>query len=102
MSRTLRTTWPTLRTRMLIGLDDTSLRQARVAPASDDDVVMHVQVEQPRALDQLARQAHVFAARRGIAARMVVQQDHGGGRLQDGGLEDLTRVHEAGRQRALR
>src|SRR5690349_12582934 len=102
MSRTLRTTWPTLRTRMLMVLDDTSLRQARVASASDDDVVVHVQLEQPRALDQLTRETDVFAARRRVAARMVVQQDDRGGRLEDGGLENLARVHQAGRQRAFR
>src|SRR5919198_4919617 len=96
MSRTLRTTWPTFRTRIAIGLDDTALGQARVAPPADDDVVVDAQVEQMGAFHQLARQAHVFAAGRGIATRMVVKQDHRGGGLQDRRLEDLARMHEAG------
>src|SRR5438445_11499408 len=97
MSRTLRTTWPTFRTRMAIGLDDTALGQARVTTASDDHVVVHTQVEQPCALDQLARQADVLPARHGVTAREVAQQDDRGGRLQDGRREDLPRRQATGR-----
>ena len=38
----------------------------------------------------------------GIAARVIVQQDDGRGGLEDGRLEDFSRVHQARRQRALR
>ena len=48
-------------------------------------------------LQELAGQAHVLAARGGIAARMVVQQDDGSRGLQDGRLEDLAGMDEAGR-----
>src|SRR5260370_28491149 len=101
MSRNLRTTWPTFRTRIAIRSDDTALGQARVTTASDDHVVVHAQVEQPCAFDQLARQADVLPARRGVTARVVVQQDDRRGRFQDGRLEDLAPVHETGRERSL-
>src|SRR5216117_2080566 len=100
MSRTLSTTWPTFRTRIGIELDDTALGQARVAPAADDHVIVDAQVEQLRAFHELPREADVLAARRGIAARMVVEQDDRGGGLEDCRLEDLVHPRRSDRAAA--
>src|SRR5256885_499135 len=62
---------------MAIALDDTPLDQARVAPTPHDDVVVDAEIEEVGALHELAREANVLASRSRIAARMVVQQDHG-------------------------
>src|SRR5262245_9346405 len=102
MSRTLRTTWPTFRTRIAIALNDTALGQARIAPTPDDHVIVHAEIEQVGTLHELPREANVLAAGRGIAAGVIVEQHDGGGGLEDRRLEDLARVHEARRQRALR
>ena len=66
------------------------------------DVVVDAEVQQAGALDELPREADVLAAGRGIAARMVVEQDHRGGRLENRRLEHLARVHAGSRrQRAF-
>jgi hypothetical protein len=43
---------------------------------ADDDVVVDADVQQPSRLHKLAREPQVFTARRHIAARVVVDQDH--------------------------
>jgi hypothetical protein len=45
----------------------------------DDDMVMHLDLEMFRSLDQVAGQVDVLPARRRIAARMVVDDDDRGG-----------------------
>ena len=51
---------------------------------------------------QPPRDAEVLLARLGVAAGVVVDQDHGRGRVQDGRLEHLARVHDGGVQAADR
>ena len=63
-------------------------------------MVVDPEVEQARALDQLARQPDVLPARRRVPARVVVEKNDRRRRLEDGRLEDLARMHEARRERA--
>ena len=65
-------------------------------------VVVDSQVEELGALDELAGEPEILAARGGIAARMIVEKDDGGRGLEDGRLEHLARVDEAGRERPFR
>src|SRR4029077_19288902 len=76
-------------------LDHAALGKADEPPAPDHQVIVDTQVEEARTLDQLAGQPDIFTARRGVAARVVVEQDHRRGRLEDRGLEHVPRVHEA-------
>src|SRR5262249_59981909 len=82
--------------------DEATLGETDVATAADDDVIVQAEIEQPRTLRQLPRESNVFPARRGIAARVVVQQDHRRRGFDDGRLEYLARMDQAGRQRPLR
>ena len=68
---------------------------------SDDDVLDDLHADDLANLRQVAREREIGVARRRIPARMIVQQDDGRRRGQDGRLEHFARVHEAGRQRAL-
>ena len=45
-------------------------------------------------LAQPPRDAEIFLARFGVAARVVVDQDDAGSRVQDGGSEHLARVDD--------
>ena len=59
---------------------------------ADHEVIVDPQVEETRALDELPREPDVLAAGRGITARVIVQQDHRRGRLEDRRLEHLARL----------
>ena len=58
-------------------------------------MVVNPEIEHARALDQLARQPDVLAARRRITARMIVQQDDRRGGFEDRRLEDLAGMDQA-------
>jgi hypothetical protein len=53
--------------------------QTGMAVGGDDDMVVNLDFEVPRRLDQVAGQADVLLAGGGIAAGMVVDDDQGGG-----------------------
>ena len=65
---------------------------------ANDDMVVDAHVEQLGAVDELPGEPQVLPAGRRIAAGMVVEQDQGGGRLEDGRLETsrgCTRLAES-------
>src|SRR5713101_230489 len=66
-------------------------RREGVGTVADDDVVEDVDIEDPRALDELTRHPDVLTARRGIPARMIVEQDQRRRAVPHGRPENLTR-----------
>jgi len=56
------------------GLDQLEPLQARVPLLADDDVVMHLDAEIARHVDDLFGHFDIGARRRGVAAWMVMQQ----------------------------
>ena len=48
----------------------------RIAAVANDDMIVDADVQQLARLHELAREPQVFTARRRIAARVVVDQDH--------------------------
>jgi len=75
--------------------------KAHVAPLPDHDMVEDTHPHQLTDLTQAARDFNILLARRRVAARMIVDEDDGGGRFADHRSEDVTRVHDARRQRPL-
>jgi hypothetical protein len=75
-------------------LAQTALHQADVPPVSEDDVIAHRDAEEATAFNQLAGDPNIFGRRLRIAAGVVVDQDYAGGRLRDGGAEDLAGVNQ--------
>lgn len=51
---------------------------------------------------QPRRQRHIVGARRGVARRMVVEGDDGGGAGEERFAEDVTRRRQAGIERSYR
>src|SRR3989442_43361 len=82
-------------------LDDAPFGQAHESAVSDHEVIVDAEIQQVGAFDELPCQSDVLTAWRGITARMIVEQNHRGGRLENRRLEHLPRVYEARRQRPL-
>jgi len=61
-----------------------------------DDGVEEADPEDLAGLPQALGDLPVFARRRGVTRRVVVEDDHGHSSGEDAGLEDLARVHEGG------
>ena len=62
---------------------------------------MEVEVQQLGGVDELSGESQILARRRGIAARMIVDEDHGGGPLSKCRAEDFPRVDERRRHNDL-
>jgi hypothetical protein len=72
-----------------------------VGAAADDDVVVDGDVEQLPRFHELPGEAQVFAARRDVTARVVVQQhDAGDAENPQRGAEDFARVDQGRGERA--
>src|SRR5438874_5633239 len=74
--------------------------EREVVPVADDDVIVHRKVEELARLDQLPCNRSVILRRRRIATRVVVGNDDPRRAIRDGTDENLTRMHEAGRERS--
>src|SRR4029079_6376772 len=66
---------------------------ARVALPPDDDVSDARDAAQSADVAPPRRELDVLARRRGIARRVVVTEDHGGGRHADERAEHVARLH---------
>jgi len=80
--------------------------QAQLRPGADDDVVMQRQAEKLAALLDLLGHAQIGLGRRGIARRVVVDQDQGAGVQHQRPLDHLARIDRhmidrAGRQKLI-
>ena len=69
-----------------------------VASVGDDDVVDHLNSEEPSSLGEPSRHGSVLRARRRIAARMVVDQNEGTRRASDRFSKNLPWMHKARRE----
>ena len=67
---------------------------------TDDDMVSKFNPTYVHCLFDTFCQINIFPARIRVPARMVVHQDHRGGRVADGHREYLARVHDGSRQTA--
>src|SRR2546430_17426656 len=57
-------------------------------------MVQDFDLEQLTGADQVARHFNVRFGRGGVAARMVMRQNDGGGSARNGALEDFTRMNQ--------
>jgi hypothetical protein len=65
---------------------------------ADDDVIVDADIQQPSRHHEPAREPQVFTARRHIAARVVVDQDHASdAHGAQRGAEDFAWVNNQGR-----
>jgi 16S rRNA (guanine(527)-N(7))-methyltransferase RsmG len=74
--------------------------EAHIAVVADDHVVEHGDVEELAGVDQHFGDPHILGAGRGVAAGVVVDDDHGRAAGADGLAEDLTDAHRGGVERA--
>ena len=81
---------------------DAPLGEAHVPATADDDVVVHAETEQSRALAKLPREVKILLRRRGISRRVVVHENQVSARLEDRRAEHLARVDDRGREAPLR
>src|SRR5262249_46582783 len=81
---------------------ETVVDETHVAAMSDHDVVEHADADEVSDLAQPPGDLDVLAARRRVAARMVVDEDHRSRRFADHRQVDVARVDDARGQRALR
>ncbi|VVS96876.1 conserved hypothetical protein [Roseovarius sp. EC-HK134] len=80
--------------------------QAQLRPGANDDVVMQRQAEKLAALLDLLGHAEIGLGRRGIARRVIVDQDQGAGVQNQRPLDHLSRIDRhmidcAGRQKLI-
>ncbi len=57
----------------------------------DDEMIEDPNTEQVPPLDEAGRHRAIFSGRRGVGARRVMTENHGGGVGQDSGLKDVGR-----------
>src|SRR5713226_1150253 len=76
--------------------EHSSIAKAEIAIVTDDDVVQYANAHHVADFLEPARDLDVFLARRGIATRMVMDEDHGGSGLADHGIIDLAGMDQRG------
>ena len=80
------------------GLNQPALFEADEDAVADDDVVEQVNAHDLARADETLGDGHILPARRGVAGRVVVGDDQGGGGDDHGVLEDLAGVDDGGGQ----
>src|SRR5262245_30566921 len=97
-------TWAKRRRDSAPGLQGAALgqRDPRERSVANDQVVMHAQIEQRGALDELTREPKILPRRCRIAARMVVHENQRGGAFSERWPQDLAGMNQRVRLRADR
>src|SRR5579864_5276124 len=73
-------------------LNQTQRFKTGMVPAADHEMVVHLDVQRLCRIGDLAGHDNVAAARCGIAARMIVHQDEGGGTQLQRALHHFPRI----------